>query len=132
MESGTQDRHRIDKWLWHVRLFKTRSLAAEAVNGGRVKIDGERVKAARVVRIGQRVCITLDARVMEVEVKSLPPRRGPATQAQACYLETAQSAERAAVSREQRRLAAHLRPQPDHRPDKRERRQLEKLRRGQG
>jgi len=132
MESGTQDRHRIDKWLWHVRLFKTRSLAAEAVNGGRVKLDGERVKAAHVVRIGQRVSITLDARVMEVEVKSLPPRRGPATQAQACYLETAQSAERAAVSREQRRLAALLRPQPDHRPDKRERRQLEKLRRGQG
>jgi ribosome-associated heat shock protein Hsp15 len=132
MESGIQDRHRIDKWLWHVRLFKTRSLAAEAVNGGRVKLDGERVKAARVVRVGQRVSITLDDRVMEVEVQALPPRRGPATQAQACYLETAQSAERAAVSREQRRLAALLRPQPDHRPDKRERRQLEKLRRGQG
>ena len=132
MESQPQDRHRIDKWLWHVRLFKTRSLAAEAVNGGKVKLDGERVKAAHVVRIGQKVSVTLDDRALEVEVLALPPRRGPATQAQACYAETPQSAERTARDHEQRRLAAMMRPQPDHRPDKRERRQLEKLRRGQG
>jgi ribosome-associated heat shock protein Hsp15 len=132
MEPQTQDRHRIDKWLWHVRLFKTRSLAAEAVNGGKVKLDGERVKAAHIVRIGQKVSVTLDDRALEVEVLALPQRRGPATQAQACYAETPQSAERTARHREQRRLAALLRPQPDHRPDKRERRQLEKLRRGQG
>ena len=61
-----------------------------------------------------------------------PTRRGPAAEAQACYAETAQSAERTARNREQRRLAAMLRPPPDHRPDKRERRQLEQLRRRQG
>jgi ribosome-associated heat shock protein Hsp15 len=130
-ESTSEDRHRIDKWLWHVRLFKTRSLAADAVNGGKVKLDGERVKAAHVARIGQRVSITLADRSIEVEVLALPARRGPAAQAQACYLETAASAERSARLREQHRLAALSRPQVDHRPDKRQRRQLERLRRQQ-
>jgi ribosome-associated heat shock protein Hsp15 len=125
------DRHRIDKWLWHVRLFKTRSLAADAVAGGKVKIDGERVKPAREVRVGQMVSITLADRSVEVQVLALPTRRGPAPEAQACYAETAQSTERSARTREQRRLAALARPQPDHRPDKRERRQLERLRRMQ-
>jgi ribosome-associated heat shock protein Hsp15 len=128
----SEDRHRIDKWLWYVRFFKTRSLAAEAVDGGKVKIDGERVKPAREVRVGQRVSITLADRAIEVEVLALPARRGPAREAQACYAETAASAERGAHHREQRRLAALARPQPDHRPDKRERRQLERLRRMQG
>jgi ribosome-associated heat shock protein Hsp15 len=130
-ESTSKDRHRIDKWLWHVRLFKTRSLAADAVNGGKVKLDGERVKPAHVARTGQRVSITLADRIIEVEVLALPARRGPASQAQACYQETAASAERSARLREQHRLAALSRPQVDHRPDKRQRRQLERLRRQQ-
>lgn len=130
-DSSPPERHRIDKWLWHVRLFKTRSLAADAVNGGKVKIDGERVKPAREVGIGQHVSVTLSDRAIELEVLGLPPRRGPASEAQACYAETAQSAERSARTREQRRLASLVRPQPDHRPDKRERRQLERLRRRQ-
>lgn len=131
-DPASDDRHRIDKWLWHVRLFKTRSLAADAASGGKVKIDGERVKPAREVRVGQHVSITLADRAIEVQVLALPARRGPAPEAQACYAETAQSAERSARQREQRRLAALARPQPDHRPDKRERRQLERLRRMQG
>lgn len=131
-ESLPDDRHRIDKWLWHVRLFKTRSLAAEAVSGGKVKIDGERVKPAREVRIGQLVSVTLPGRAIEVQVLDLPQRRGPASQAQVCYAETAESAAREARHREQRRLAALARPQPDHRPDKRERRTLDRLRRQQG
>lgn len=130
--SDTADRHRIDKWLWHVRLFKARSQATDAVNGGHVKLDGERVKPAHVVRIGQRVSVTFDERSIEVEVRDLPLRRGSAPQAQACYVETAASAERSARLREQRRLAALTRPQPDHRPDKRERRMLDRLRRQQG
>ena len=129
---ASDDRHRIDKWLWHVRLFKTRSLAADAVSGGKVKIDGERVKPAREVRVGQQVSVTLAGRAIEVEVLALPARRGQAPEAQACYAETARSAERSARNREQQRLAALARPQPDHRPDKRERRQLERLRRMQG
>lgn len=126
-----EDRHRLDKWLWHVRLFKTRSLAAQAVGGGKVKVDGERVKPAHAVRVGQRVAVTLGDRAVEMEVLALPPRRGPAPEAQACYAETAASQERSARHREARRLAALARPQPDHRPDKRERRALERLRRRQ-
>lgn len=124
--------HRVDKWLWQVRLFKTRPAAAEAVSGGKVKIDGERVKAAHEVRIGQLISATLGERAIELQVLSLPTRRGPAAEAQGCYAETAASAERAERHREQRRLASLTRPQPDHRPDKRERRQLERLRRQQG
>lgn len=130
--ADADNRHRIDKWLWHVRLFKTRSLASDAVGGGRVKLDGDRVKPAHEVRVGQVVSISLGERAIEVQVVSLPARRGPALAAQACYAETAASAERTALHREQRRLAALTRPQPDHRPDKRERRQLEQLRRRQG
>jgi ribosome-associated heat shock protein Hsp15 len=115
-----------------VRLFKTRTLAAAAVNGGKVKLDGERVKAAHVVRAGQLLNITLNDRAIEIEGLALPARRGPAPQAQACYRETAQSAERSARHREQHRLAALARPQPDNRPDKRERRKLVQLRRRQG
>ena len=131
-DSDSEDRHRIDKWLWHVRLFRTRSLAADAINGGKVKLDGERVKPAREVRVGQLVSVTLDQRAIEVEVLALPARRGPATQSQACYMETSASAERSTRHREARRLASLTRPQPDHRPDKRERRALDRLRRNQG
>ena len=130
--SDAGERHRIDKWLWHVRIFKTRSLASEAVSGGKVKLDGDRVKPAHEVRVGQLLNITLGERAIEVEILALPPRRGPASEAQACYAETPGSAERTARHREQRRLAALTRPQPDHRPDKRERRQLDRLRRQQG
>ncbi len=130
--AADDERHRLDKWLWQVRLFKSRSIATDAVSGGRVKLDGERVKPAHPVRAGQKVSITLDDRAIELEVLGLPNRRGPAPEAQACYVETAASAERSAQRREQRRLAAQLRPQPDHRPDKRERRQLDRLRRNQG
>jgi ribosome-associated heat shock protein Hsp15 len=128
----TGERHRLDKWLWHVRLFKSRSLATEAVGGGKVKLDGERVKPAHEIRVGQRISVTLGDRTLELDVLRLPDRRGPAPVAQACYAETAQSLQRSAHLGEQRRLAAMLRPQPDHRPDKRERRQLDKLRRQQG
>jgi ribosome-associated heat shock protein Hsp15 len=84
------------------------------------------------VRTGQQVSISLPDRTVEVRVLALPLRRGPASQAQACYAETEASVERNAQYREQRRLAALARPQPDHRPDKRERRQLDRLRRQQG
>lgn len=131
-EPSQDDRHRIDKWLWHVRFFRSRSAATTAVNGGKVKVDGERVKPAFAVRIGQLVGITLEQRLIEVTILALPDRRGPASHAQRCYQETPASAERAARHGEQRRLAALARPQPDHRPDKRERRQLDRLRRQQG
>lgn len=127
-----EDRHRMDKWLWHVRLYKTRSLAVDAINGGKVKVAGERVKPAHTVRIGQNVSITLNDRVIEIEVRALPSRRGSASEALASYGETQASAERSTRVREAKRLAALAKPEPDHRPDKRERRALDQLRRRQG
>ena len=126
------DQHRLDKWLWHTRFFKTRSLAAAAVTGGKVKVAGERVKPAHRVRMGERLSVSSGEQMIEIDVLKLPVRRGPAPEAQTCYVETAQSMERAARTREQQRLAAITRPRPDSRPDKRERRQLDRLRRQQG
>ena len=125
------DNHRLDKWLWHTRFFKTRSLATAAINGGKVHLNAERVKPAHRVRIGDRLSLSLQGMVAEFEVLGLPPRRGPATEAVTQYLETPASAERRARLKEQQRLANISRPRPDSRPDKRERRQLARLHRGQ-
>lgn len=124
-------RHRLDTWLWCARLYKTRSLAAEAVTGGKVKVNGERAKPAHGVRIGDSLTLTLDDRKMDIGVRGLPTRRGPAREAQAAYAESPDSVAQAEKTREQRRLAALVRPQPATRPDKRERRQMNKLRRDQ-
>ena len=107
-------------------------MAATAVTGGKVKVGGERVKPAHRVRVGDRLGISSGEHSIEVDVLKLPVRRGPAPEAQGCYAETPASIERSARTREQQRLAAITRPRPDARPDKRERRQLEKLRRQQG
>ncbi|HEX3913030.1 MAG TPA: S4 domain-containing protein [Steroidobacteraceae bacterium] len=124
--------HRLDKWLWHTRFFKTRSLATAAINGGKVHLNGERVKPAHRVRIGDRLSLSLQGMVGEFEVLALAARRGPAAEAQTHYGETPASAVRRANLREQQRLANISRPRPDTRPDKRERRRLLKLHRGQG
>ena len=125
------DIHRLDKWLWHARFFKTRSLATAAINGGKVHLNAERVKPARQVRVGDRVSLSLQGIVGEFEVLGLPVRRGPAPEALTHYMETPASAERRAKLREQQRLANISRPRPDTRPDKRERRRLMRLHRGQ-
>ena len=122
---------RIDKWLWHARFFKTRSLATQAVTGGRVHLNGERVKPAHAVKPGDTLRLSQQGAIADFEIKGLPARRGPATEAQTYYAETAESAERRAKLREQHRLADASRPRPDSRPDKRERRQLMKLQRDQ-
>jgi ribosome-associated heat shock protein Hsp15 len=124
--------HRLDRWLWHTRFFKTRSLATAAINGGKVHLNGERIKPAHRVRIGDRLSLSLQGIVGEFEVSGLPVRRGPAAEAQTHYLETPASAERRSKFKEQQRLANIMRPHPDARPDKRERRLLHKLHRGQG
>ena len=125
------DNHRLDKWLWHARFFKTRSLATAAISGGKVHLNAERVKPAHRVRIGDRLSLSLQGIVAEFEVLGLPLRRGPAAEAQAQYLETAASVERRAKLREQQRLAQVSRPRPDARPDKRDRRRLMRLQRDQ-
>jgi ribosome-associated heat shock protein Hsp15 len=125
------DNYRLDKWLWHVRFYKTRSLATAAINGGKAHLNAERVKPAHRVRIGDRVSLSLQGIVAEFEVLGLPLRRGPAAEAQAFFLETPASAERRARLREQQRLAQVSRPRSDGRPDKRDRRRLMRLQREQ-
>jgi ribosome-associated heat shock protein Hsp15 len=122
---------RLDKWLWFARFYKTRSLAAAAVTGGKVHLNAERVKPARAVRPGDRITQSLDGVVAEFEVLAIPQRRGPAAEARSHYVETAASAARRAQMREQQRLAQLSRPRPDTRPDKRDRRRLMRLHRDQ-
>ena len=88
------DGHRLDKWLWYARFYKTRALATAAINGGKVHLNAERVKPAHRVRIGDRLSLSLQGVVAEFEIKGLPERRGPAAEAQTHYLETPASAER--------------------------------------
>jgi ribosome-associated heat shock protein Hsp15 len=125
------DRHRIDKWLWCARFFKTRSLAAQAVSGGKVHINGERVKPAHSVRVGDRLSIVINGADAEFDVIGLPERRGPASEARTHYAETPDSVTRREKLREQHRLAELTRPRPEGRPDKRDRRKLVRIQRGQ-
>ena len=85
------DGHRLDKWLWYARFYKSRSLATAAINGGKVHLNAERVKPAHRVRIGDRLSLSMQGIVAEFEIKGLPLRRGPAAEAQAQYLETRES-----------------------------------------
>jgi ribosome-associated heat shock protein Hsp15 len=132
MADDRDENHRLDKWLWHARFFKTRSLAAAAIGGGRVHLNGERVKPAHRLRIGDQVSISQSGVVAEFDVRGLPGRRGPAPEARSHYLETPASAERRAKFREQHRLADQSHPRPEERPDKRDRRRLARLQRDQG
>jgi ribosome-associated heat shock protein Hsp15 len=125
------DNLRLDKWLWQARFYKTRSLATAAINGGKVHLNAERVKPAHRVRIGDTLSLSLQGIVAEFAVLALPSRRGPAAEAQTCFVETPASAARRAMLREQQRLAQVSRPRPDARPDKRDRRRLLRLQREQ-
>ena len=119
---------RIDRWLFFVRLFKSRSLAAEAVAGGRVHVNGERVKPSRVIRLGDQIVFNRGAVAFECEVTGLPLRRGPATQAATCYLESQASVSRRALFAERMRLSTAFAPRPESRPDKHQRRELRRIR----
>lgn len=120
-------RVRIDKWLWAARFFKTRALASEAVDGGKVHLNGDRVKAARAIKPGDRLVIRRGQEEFCVVVRALSEQRGPASVAQELYEETeASAAKRQAVADQQRALAAAM-PRFGGRPDKRSRRALAKF-----
>lgn len=121
---------RIDKWLWAARFFKTRSLAAEAVSGGKVKLNGERVKSAKSVRVGDEMRIQIGPYEHLISVLGISGRRGPAREATQLYAEHAES--KAAREEMARRLAAervHF-THGDGRPTKRARRDLIRFKHG--
>jgi ribosome-associated heat shock protein Hsp15 len=120
---------RVDKWLWCARFYKSRNAAQEAVEGGHVQVNGERIKASRLVRVGDQLRINRERERFEVRVAGIPERRGPATEARRHYLETAESEAARATAREFNRLTA---PAVSGRPDKRERRDLLRTMKGRG
>ena len=123
--SRIDDTLRIDKWLWAARFHKTRSLASEAVKGGRVHINGQRAKPSKEVAAGDRVEVLIGHTRRTVIVRGVASRRGPATEAEQLYEETAESrAERERLAAE-RRLAQPPGAQFGERPTKRDRRRYE-------
>ena len=123
---------RLDRWLWASRLVKTRALAAEAVKGGLVHVNGKATKPSRDVRPGDVVEVTRGPVRLEVVVRATAERRGPAREAALLYDET--DASRAARERaaELRRMAPQPLPQPGGRPTKRDRRRMERGPGGRG
>jgi ribosome-associated heat shock protein Hsp15 len=117
-------RLRIDKWLWAARLFKTRTLAADAVELGRVRVNGERVKPAREARVGDRVEVFAGDLRSEFVIRELSAQRGPAPAAQRLYEETADSRARRERRREQARYGAEPARSIKGRPTKRDGREL--------
>ena len=117
---------RIDKWLWAARFYKTRSLACDEVTKHRVQINGQDVKPAREVRVGDTLTVRQGAITKTVTVKGLSSMRGPAPVAQQLYEETAESVALRAKLAEQNRLAFEPAHSIEHgRPTKRDRRQIE-------
>lgn len=115
---------RVDVWLWAARFFKTRSLAKEAIAGGRIDVNGGGCKPAKALHVGDRLRINRAEERWEVEVVALSERRGPASVAQALYRETDASAAAREAARELHRLGGSGLLRPPKRPDKHSRRQL--------
>jgi ribosome-associated heat shock protein Hsp15 len=121
---------RVDKWLWAARFFKTRGLATEAVLGGRVHVNGARVKPAKEVRAGDVLEIRRDGLEWTVTVLAVSDKRGPASVAQTLYDESAESRAKREQFVVERKLARPLGAELGERPTKQARRRIEALRRG--
>lgn len=115
---------RLDKWLWASRFYKTRHLAAEAINGGHVHYNGHRVKPSRVIQVADRLTIHKTPFTFEITVKGLSIRRGPAKEAQLLYTENEESIKKRETLAAQRKLDAAQFPHAERRPDKRDRRRI--------
>jgi ribosome-associated heat shock protein Hsp15 len=121
------DSVRIDKWLWAARFFKTRSLAAQAVGGGKVQLNGARVKPARALKPGDQLEVHKGGFQFEIRVLALSERRGPAKIAQTLYEESEESIKKREALSEQHKLAVASAPHPQRKPDKKARRQLRSI-----
>ena len=128
MSTDSTDRVRLDKWLWAARFFKTRGLAAEAIDGGKVDVNEARVKRAKMVQVGDEVRIRQTPFEHVVIVRGVSEQRGPASVAATLYEETAESK----AKREALRTQIRSMPADDWesgRPTKRDRREIERFRR---
>ena len=119
---------RLDKWLWTARFFKARTLANEAIDGGKVRLNGFATKPAKEVKIGDRLHIRAGEQDWEVVIQGMNEQRRPASEAQLLYAETPESIERRARAIELRGLAPIPVADQKGRPTKRDRRQLNRFR----
>ena len=122
------ERLRVDKWLWAARFFKTRSIAKTAIEGGKVHLDGHRVKVSREISVGERLTIKQGWDEKEVVVRALSDQRGPAPIAQTLYEETPESVARREREAQARKAAGGATASATQKPGKHERKALEKLR----
>ena len=130
MSDKDDDKVRLDKWLWAARFYKTRALAKDAIEGGKVHCRGERCKPGKEPKIGDEYVIRTGFEERAVQVRALSVVRRGAPEAQLLYEETADSVSRREASAELRKAGA-LGPQTDGRPSKKQRRQLQNFRGGQ-
>jgi ribosome-associated heat shock protein Hsp15 len=117
---------RLDSWLWAARFFKTRTLAAQAIDGGRVDVNGDSAKRSKPVRVGDRVAFRIGPFRYDVEVRGLAERRGPAAVAAALYLETAASKAAREAHAERLRTSAAIFQEGAGRPTKKQRRAIDR------
>ncbi|AEX99968.1 Heat shock protein 15 [Oceanimonas sp. GK1] len=128
--NGKTDSVRLDKWLWAARFYKTRSLAREMIDGGKVHYNGQRTKPGKVVETGALVRLWQGHDEREVVVQALSDKRGKAEAAQQLYQETQDSIERRERNAQARKLNSQFAPSPERRPDKKERRTLLRIKQG--
>lgn len=118
---------RLDKWLWAARFFKTRALAKAAIEGGKVHYEGQRSKVSKVVELGAKLTIRQGFDEKEVVIRGISDQRRGAPEAQKLYEETVESIKARMDESERRRIMKSAMAAPDHRPNKKERRQIHKF-----
>lgn len=123
------DSVRLDKWLWAARFYKTRALAKKAIEGGKVHYNGTRAKTSKSVEVGAIIRVPQGWELMEVEVVALSDQRRGAPEARALYCETAESVARREREAEARRLTNQAMQHPLKRPDKKQRREIQRFQR---
>ncbi|WVD67873.1 ribosome-associated heat shock protein Hsp15 [Orbus wheelerorum] len=122
---------RLDKWLWAARFYKTRSLAREMIEGGKVHYNGQRTKPSKIIEIGAELKLRQGSDEKTITVLALSEHRKTASDAQMLYVETEESIVKRENISQARRLGALTMPHPDRRPDKKERRDLIKFKHGE-
>ena len=129
MDTGETSRVRLDKWLWAARFFKTRALAADAIESGKVEVNGERAKRAKQLQVGDSVRVRLGPYHHLITVHVLSERRGPASVARTLYEENAEGRKAREALQVQMKAAQSASGYNPGRPTKKDRREIEKLRR---
>ena len=128
----TEGQQRLDKWLWACRFYKTRALASEAISGGKVHLNGERVKPSRNIKVGDMLEITRAQFEFNITVKGLNKYRRPAEEAQQLYKESQESMEKRQALAESLKILNANTPYTEKRPSKKQRRQIVRFKRVDG